>query len=244
AVNEVGTAARMAETQMGGLAVLAKNLGDKLGVLAIVAGEGGFAGALAIVLKILRAVTAAMIYLIDNAIGNWIVGFAGATTTVYALAAAMLYLRNIFLSLMLGVRLKVIKEMITAFGVWQMTMIAFNKEMYASMLMMTKWQQIVFTVKGQVKKLFTAIAAHPFLAWAAGITLVITGVATLIHYLAQADQRLEEERLEISKNVKKLKDFRKELDTNKFSIDALDGTLKRIVRSFPALHEAFKKAGT
>jgi len=91
-VYRVGVATEMAEKQMEGLGVMAKNLGDKLHNLAIALGEGGIAGAFRVVLNILRPLVDLMTLAADNVVGRFIVAVTSLTAVMTALTLAVRYL--------------------------------------------------------------------------------------------------------------------------------------------------------
>lgn len=242
AVEQVGAANKMAETQMKGLAVQAKNLADKLGVLAIAVGEGGLAGSLSILLRTLRALTDGMIWLIDNWFGQAIVGFTSFTLVTWGLITAFRYLRNVLLSLMLGATLKEVKALIIAFGSWNTMMQAFSMNLSAMTIGLTRWGRLIEIIKLQFIALWGVMKLHPVGAVIIAIGALTAGMISLARWVANADKRLEEQRYAIDRSIQKLKNYREEIETSKYSVDAYGGVIARLKRDFPKLATEIDKA--
>lgn len=84
-LDEVGAASRMAEEQMKGMQVTWKNVKDRVGALAVVMGESGFAGVLRTVLNLTKDFLGLLITISGNPIGKLIIGVTTLTASVFAL---------------------------------------------------------------------------------------------------------------------------------------------------------------
>jgi TP901 family phage tail tape measure protein len=92
-VNEYGSAARMASTQMEGLGVMIKNLKDRLGVLAVALGEAGIIDFMKALIVVAREVVIALTYLANSGIGHVFVKVGllmGSTTLLIGLFKGLL----------------------------------------------------------------------------------------------------------------------------------------------------------
>jgi len=79
---EVGSSARMAETQMEGLGVKLKNLADRMKLVAVAIGEAGLTDALKLLVDALRATAKAVADFISSDVGKVVLAFAGWTIAI------------------------------------------------------------------------------------------------------------------------------------------------------------------
>lgn len=86
---ETGSAAAMAERQLGGLALQIKNLMDRLKVLAVNLGEGGVTSGLKNLVLLLREVVGILIQITENSIGKFTLGLASTAAAVFTVTGAV-----------------------------------------------------------------------------------------------------------------------------------------------------------
>ncbi|MDP8268261.1 MAG: phage tail tape measure protein [Candidatus Tenebribacter davisii] len=96
-VNRTGTAARMAAVQMEGLGVAAKNLRDRMGVLAIAVGEMGVTDAMRVLISVTKVVIESLTYLANNTFVKFTSKIILATAAVFGLVAAFTALKSLLL---------------------------------------------------------------------------------------------------------------------------------------------------
>jgi TP901 family phage tail tape measure protein len=93
---EVGSAARMAATQMEGLGVKIKNLSDRMKLIAVALGEAGLTAAFKVLIDALRATAKAATEFINSKFGQLIVAFAGWTIVIGAFTKSLRLLIGVF----------------------------------------------------------------------------------------------------------------------------------------------------
>lgn len=98
---EVGSAARMAATQMEGLGVKLKNLADRLKLIAVAIGEAGLTDALKVLVDTLRLLAKVVADFIRSDVGGLVVGFAGWALAIWGVTKSFSIL---FKTIGLGIR--------------------------------------------------------------------------------------------------------------------------------------------
>jgi len=86
---EVGSAARMAGTQMEGLGVKIKNLADRMKLIAVALGEAGLTTAFKVLIDTLRATALVITNFINTSFGQMVTAFAGWTFVIWGTIKAL-----------------------------------------------------------------------------------------------------------------------------------------------------------
>jgi len=207
-----GEATRMAETQMEGLAVTAKNLRDRLGTLAVDIGEAGIAGAFKVLLEVLREVVKAITYIVEiPVVGQFIVSLGALNTiglvlfsTFQFLGYALKSIIPIFAALTTGINVRLWMQATEKVGLFTVAMSVLRK----------------------------TLTAHPlfFIAGAFGTFFV-----ALFRYLDKRIEKWEAEERAAAKNVESLQRYRDELkELTPGTLEYL-AVLKRLGEDFPEL---------
>ncbi len=212
----VGVATEMAEKQMEGLVVMAKNLRDKLHELAIALGEGGIASAFRLALTALRPFVALMSKAASTTFGKFIVAVTSLTVVVTALGLAFRYLAIQLSAIAFGYTVAAVKMMAAAKG--------------ASLLLVS------YTALGvAVKKLWLLLLAHPFVA----VTAVIAGAVVLFNTwrdsVKQQTMELHKQSIEIMKSMKSLRGYREQLENVKEGSREHRTIIERLIQQYPQL---------
>ena len=228
-VYEVGTSFNMAEKQMEGLAVMAKNLADKFKVLAIAIGEGGLAGAFNVLLVVGRKVADLLIFLTDNVIGNAVVGIIGMTGAILVLRQAFRYLGVIMASMAYGTTIHVVRQATKFYGALSVAIEA--------------------TRVGFVR-LARSMFATPLGAIVFGVSAVIVAFVTWQRHQKKIIENLQKNIIEEDKHIKKLKDYKKQLGEMQEGSMEYRAVIKRLTNDYPELRKhidrvtwAFKDQG-
>jgi len=212
----VGVATKMANKQMEGLAVMAKNLRDKLHELAIALGEGGIASAFRVALQILRPLVALMSEAATTTIGKFIVAVTSLTVVVTALGLAFRYLAIQFSAIAFGYTVAVVKTMAAAQG--------------ASLLLVS------YTALGvAVKKLWVLLLAHPFVAVTAAVAAVVVGFKTWQDSIKQQTMELHKQSIEIAASVKSLSGYQEKLENVEEGSREHRAIIERLIEQYPHL---------
>ena len=88
-LNASGSAAKMAATQMEGLAVSFKNLKDRVGVLAVALGEAGISKVLRVSIDLVKGLVNSLTILASNGFGQLIITLGGTIAALYAFATVI-----------------------------------------------------------------------------------------------------------------------------------------------------------
>jgi TP901 family phage tail tape measure protein len=113
-VSQTGTAAAMAETQMKGLGVSFKNLKDRVGVLAVIIGEGGLATVMRVLIDLGSSITSVFTTLAGSTFGKFIMVAGAVVLSTKAISDAFTFL---------GTKVKVIQDLQIAMLLLRMRMI-------------------------------------------------------------------------------------------------------------------------
>jgi len=240
---EVGTAASMAAKQMEGLGVAFKNLVDRAKLIAVTLGEGGVTNSLRILVQVLKGATIAIQTFLRSGIGQLIISMGAVTGATYLLSKAFVFL---------GVKALLLSKIFTGtklvMGVLVSEFIAMNRAIGLS-------AAISGTMGTVFSRLWGIMAAHPFLAIAVGVGVV---VGAINHFLGSTQRAIDETvklTQETTNNVHALKVYSSALDViskkrdegKKIDTEYIT-VLKRLRESYPDLKdqielstEAFEK---
>lgn len=215
-VYRVGVATEMAEKQMEGLQVMAKNLFDRLELLAVAIGEGGIASAFRVLLEIVRPLVSWFTEFASSAGGKMVVAFTSLTAVVISLRTALKFVSVQLAALAAGTTIQHIRLLTSHFGALT---VAVN-------IASTAFQRMMMF-----------LSAHPFFAIASGVSAALVAIKTLIDHVQNLALEMEKEVLQIDKTLMKLSDYRdrlEELDTGSKKYRA---TMQRLINDFPELRE-------
>lgn len=225
----VGAAGRMAGTQMEGLAVKAKNLMDRLGLLAISIGEGGVAGVISLFLDTMREVVILLTAAIKNPFGQFITTIVVLTGVVGVLVVAIRALNLALGSLIL-------KESISALtrykGILGGITLAFT---YLSKAVSWTWN---------------LLKANPFFLVLGGLVTVGVAIKQAIDYYEGLSKALEKNILDTNKQIGSLEEYKKKLSEMDQGSKEYQATMQRLLNDHkelaPAIDEttwSFKDQG-
>jgi hypothetical protein len=222
AVLRAGEAARMAETQMMGLSVMAKNLSDRLGTLAIRLGEGGIAGAFELFVRGARELVRWLTILAENPLVQVAIGTTVLTAVIFGLFTAFKFLGFAMASLtaIMGSFLLLGGKFIAFFRLMTLEVGAFSTAMF---------------VLGRV------LTIHPFFAFATGISLVIAAYKILDRHQKRQLLNMETEERQASKNVGILDKYQKRLKELTPGTAEYGAELERLVQQFPQLADSIDR---
>jgi TP901 family phage tail tape measure protein len=240
---QVGAASRMAETQMEGLGVMAKNLQDKIQVLFIALGEGGLAGAMEGFYQIARATVDMLIDFARTPLGYLTTAFVGLTTVIGAAGIALSYLNRVFLAFLLTVKYKEIKLLVDAFGLWRTAMMALQGDLAAVIIPGRKLQTLLISLRVAVSRLWAALTAHPIVMVASAIALLVGGIFAYQKGMEKALEATKKHGAELDNEIKKLKQFKDELEKNRTNTIAYMGTIDRLIELYPEWAESITMVG-
>jgi len=173
---EVGTAATMAEKQMEGLGVAFKNLMDRAKLIAVTLGEGGIANSLRILVQALKGVTIAVQIFLRSGLGQLLISMGSVTGAAYLLSKAFVFLgaRALFLT-------KIFTGTKLVMGVLISEFIGMNRAIGFS-------AAVSGTLGTVFSRLYGIMAAHPFLAIAVALGVVIGAIN---HYLGRTQRAID-----------------------------------------------------
>ena len=211
-----GVAMQMAEKQMEGLGVMAKNLSDKIGILAVTVGEGGLAAAFRLLLNVLRPAVDIMIILADNILGRMIITAVGVTAAITALSLAL--------------RFMVIQLGAVAAG---QTVAALKAILVARNMGLIKLA--VVSLHAAFIKLGFFLAINPWIKWIAIIGGAIVVTKTIIDAVKEHGQALEKESIARQKNIKTLNDYIKKLGEVEDGSVEHTSIIGQLVQKYPQL---------
>ena len=264
--SEVGSAVRMAEKQMEGLGVAAKNLRDKIELLAISIGTGGLSTALKVVIDILRPLVDILSALASSVIGQLIITTGGLTLAFIGLGKAVGLLSAALVALTHHISMKAAFAMMAEQGetlsfVWtklSSVAVMLGRILQFSLLAAFTAVGAVFHViasKGATlllilvglraafanlaKSLLLLAIHHPI----AALALLIASFYTLKK--VSADYILATEKLAITHatTAQKLSDYNKMLQENYAHEYKREKLIERILKDFPKLKGSFDNAG-
>jgi len=211
---KMGSAAEMAEIQLQGLGSMVKQLGDKMGVLAITIGEGGVSSAFRVLLGILRPLADAMIYIAGTAVGKFNIAMTGLTVTILALYAAFKFLALSFIAFNFGT-----------------TIIAANSAAKALGLLTLSADACTLAFRS----LWATMLAHPIIAIAAGLAAVIVAIKTYADHTKQA--ALEAEKMIVKHNqvITTLEGYKDKLSKVEKGSAKYHSIVMALVKEYPQL---------
>lgn len=209
-VIRVGMVTEMAEKQMEGLGVQAKNLADKLGVLAITLGEGGFANALKLVLLLLRGLVDLFIRFTSTVGGQITATVVGLTLT--------------FVGLRLAIRFVIFELAALATG----TSIAVARQLGIVTASVRGLTAALMGLWGFVKKNFIPLL----------IAGIIVGLLQWDKISEERIQKIQEEALEMDKHVSVLRTYLGELEKTTSESAEHNRIVGKLIKSYPALSGA------
>ena len=218
-VLKVGTAADMAATQTEGLGVMADRLRQKVGLLAISIGEGGIAGAFRLLLSVLQPVVDILSLVASTMGGKFVVAVTALTALLLLLRISLKYMIVQLSALALGYDIATVKTMILA---------THQNTLTVAMAATT----------AAARTLWTAIKMNPFIAIAAGIAVVITGLFTWMRHTRQQDENLKELIITTNAQIGNLVKYKEKLQDNTASQQVHSNTMQRLIREYPQLAEA------
>lgn len=215
-LGKVGAASDMAKKQIEGLGVMAKNLKDKLGLLAVAVGEGGIAGTFRALLNIIRPLVDVLIYLAGTLGGKLTVGFVTLTLVMLGASTVVKYLLIQFTALVHGYTIATVKTMAAAHAqnVWTVSM---NASVTA------------------LRTLKVAILSHPFYAMAAGIGLVIAAFFTLRRHIREQRKELGEHAILLNSQRIALETYRDRLKKVSGSEEEHRSIMRQLLEEYPEL---------
>lgn len=215
-LGRVGAASDMAEKQMEGLGVMAKNLRDKLGILAVGIGEGGIAGAFRVLLSVVRPLVDVLIYLANTLTGKVMVAWAALTVVILTGRIAIKYMLVQLSALSFGYSVATVKMMVAA--------------------QMQNTLTVAWTAGTvAIKKLYVAMWAHPFVAIIAGISLAIVGLVAWRRHSIQSRQELAAHAIQIQSTIGALERYEKRLQETTDSEKEHSALIERLVKEYPEL---------
>jgi len=219
-VTRSGIAAEMAEKQMEGLEVLAKNLRDKLGDLGITIGQS-LVPAFEALLKAARGVVDVLITVLNNPFAQAIVSTLALTAALALLRTAFRYL--VFQTLAATTKMSVawVKEFAKVNGVMMTTTLSLKG------------------LKNALKNFFTAFQGFGIVALVTGIIIAFKSYDKWYYSLAQRSEKMIVQR---DKEISQLIKFKKELDDNKSGTDEYGQILRRMIAEYPELAKSVSLA--
>ena len=217
-VLRVGTAADMAATQTEGLSVMADRLRQKVGLLAISIGEGGIAGAFRLLLSVLQPVVDFLSLVASTMGGKFVVAVTALTTVFLLLRISLKYIIVQLSALAFGYDIATVKTMILA---------THQNTLTVAMAATT----------AAARTLWTAIKMNPFLALAAGVAVVITGLVTWGRHTKQQEENLKELIITSSAQIGNLVKYKEKLQDNTKSQQVHSSIMQRLIREYPQLAE-------
>ena len=215
-VYQTGSAAKMAEIQMEGLGVMAKNLMDKIQLLAVAIGEGGIGGAFAALLGVLRPFVDLLTLLAETYIGKMIIAITSLTTVLLLSRITIKYVIVQLSALALGYNVATIKAM----------MLATHQNMLTVALAATS---------KALKSLWTAMLANPFIVITAGLAAIAVGLLTWIRHQKQAKEELEESIITMEAEVSTLKKYQEKLKETEEDERGHSAAMDRLIKQYPEL---------
>ena len=216
-VYEAGSINRMASTQMEGLSAMAKNLVDKLGLLAIAIGDGGVAGAFKLVLNVARPFLDILTSFTNTWLGKVTVAFLSMGAAIGTVTLALRYLTVQMAALAFGVHIATIKTAVKHMGYWA---IAIDGATTA------------------FKKLWAIVGLNPFSKWLTIVSLAGAAIYAFINHIRMSSQKLQEHVIELAKTIDLLETYRKKLSESKEGSEEYRATLQRLAEDFPELADS------
>lgn len=241
-LQRVGVAQQMAEKQMEGLGVQAKQLADKLGVLAIAIGEAGFAGGLNILLQVLRAFVDLLIEAVKNPLAQFILTMTQLIALMgllkLTIAGVTYGLRQMFLALIafsLGQTIADVRILVAEIGLFNTALRALTKEATYVTLATTKMGKVW-------AGLMAFFRTHPLFAYATAFATVIIFMWQFVKASAKVSEELQKQWISADKTQRKLEGYIKTLEENKGRQVEYQGTLERLRQEFEELGPAIDEA--
>jgi len=238
----VGSAAKMAEIQMGGLQVSMKNTANVAKNLAIVVGQP-LGEAFKIFLNIAKSVLEVMTVIMDTPFLRETVAWVGLTTVVIGLGVALKTLHSY-----LTVGIITVTSYMYAWGphaaMWRATQTAVaagTASLLSANIATNTLGGTLTAVRGMVTAFYTTLLANPFVAIAAGIAALLVGLVAYRTYSAQALQASEKAFYTHQKNTEALKFYSDSLKEASGSEIKHKGVLDRLVQAYPELQAQLAK---
>lgn len=213
-VYRVGVASQMAEKQMEGLSVMAKNLMDRMVNLAISIGEGGIADAFRLLLPFLRTTVSLLTDLVNTAVGRFTIALTTLTLVLGLTRLALRYLIIQLTAVAAGMNVAVIQRYAAAHG-----------------LLATAIQGVTRSIAA----LWTLLKTNPWFLLATAISTVVVGIYTYVRRQKEALQVLEKEGVQIDKNIQKLEGYSDTLKKSKEGSLQYRSVLERLIKDYPEL---------
>ena len=232
ALEEAGAAARMFETQTEGLGIKWKQVADKFSVFAVNVGESGFGGVLRATADLLRGLLDILNFLIDTSIGKAITGFGMMT-------GALLLLQKATAGLNIQSKLLIATNAATVIS-FNASTVATGKYTVAINLLATAKTRLI----ALSRLLWTTLKKNPIIA----VTGIIIGLTQAFSHLSKSGER----------TVRNFEDLADKARTSgqgiqEYANQIADAEAKgrnwshiseRLIRDFPELESAVRKAGS
>lgn len=213
-VYRVGIASQLAEKQMEGLAVMAKNLKDRMVNLAIAIGEGGIADAFRLILPFLRTTVSLFTTLASTAVGRFTIALTTLTAVLGIVRLAIRYLVIQLTALSAGMSVATIQRYAAAHGILATA--------------------ITGTTRA-VRNLWTLLKTNPWFLLAAAISTAAVAIYTYVRRQREIIPNLRKEGVELDKNTQKLKDYQETLSQSREGSLKYRSVLERLINDYPEL---------
>jgi TP901 family phage tail tape measure protein len=253
--SEAGTASKMAATQMEGLVVTAKNLSDKLGLLAITIGET-FQGAIKLGYDILRSfvdlltwAASSPIVRFISSVGLMTLAIAGLYNTLKLLLVLGLYkflgesvvalFRTTTATTMLSAAIAKLTGMMVALN-WQWTLskgaaLGAGTAAVTAGKSMTFLQGVVFTTTAVFRALWGVVTQHPLLAIVAAVSAVIIVLNQLRQATVKAIEANEVNAIKAAQSAKAYGLYADSLEEVESGSSAFFRLIEKGIHQFPEL---------
>lgn len=215
-VEKSGSAAKMAQIQMEGLGVMAKNLRDKIELLAVSIGEGGIAGAFAVFLRIARPMVDLFIRMSETIEGKLVVAITSLTIVILALSIAFKYLAVVLFAATSGIGIAGVKSALAAGKIT---------------LLGAAFKGLI----GIASKLWMVLMNHPFLRMVILISGVSAALLTYIRHEKQAQEKIEQTVVSLDSEIASLEKYQDRLAKTNTDKEAHSNVMERLIQQYPEL---------
>ncbi len=236
----VGSAAKMAEIQMGGLQVSMKNTANVAKNLAITIGQP-VGEAFKYFLNILKGVLVVMNTIAQTPFLKDVAVWVILTTSIMATAASLKYLYTLMTTNVMQKFILMMGPLITQLRLVAAAVVTNLAPMAAAGSTASKLGVIFGGLTLAVRTLWAAMMANPFVAVAMGVAAAITAMMAYDRISTRLLQRTEEMYYGHQKNVETLKFYSEGLKNASGNEVVHNRTLERLVQSYPELQAQLAK---